>query len=178
MDSFEILKQKLEQASIPKRTKVFKRGAYIKRPNTVDTAVYFVVSGSLRVFFSEGEDEHILYFGYKNSLITDIDSFFSEEKSELAIQALKRTQVCYVSKQDFMRFIHSSEENRSLWDRVVADLIRFQTEREKDLFAASPVKRYERTMTRRPDLFQEIPNKYIASYLRMTPETLSRIRKY
>ena len=50
-------------------------------------------------------------------------------------------------------------------------------EREVDLITYSPQKRFERVFERSPQLFQEIPQKYIASYLRMTPETLSRILK-
>ncbi len=56
-------------------------------------------------------------------------------------------------------------------------LIYEQLEREKDILIHSPRKRYERVLKRSPQLFQEIPHKYIASYLRMSPETLSRIKK-
>jgi hypothetical protein len=52
-----------------------------------------------------------------------------------------------------------------------------QFEREKDILTYSPLKRYQRVLKRSPQLFQEIPNKYIASYLRMSPETLSRLKK-
>ena len=50
-------------------------------------------------------------------------------------------------------------------------------ERERDILTSSPLERYNRVLKRSPLLFQEIPNKYIADYLRMTPETLSRIKK-
>ena len=56
-------------------------------------------------------------------------------------------------------------------------LILQQLEREKDILTSSPIERYKRVLKRSPQLFQEIPNKYIADYLRMTPETLSRIKK-
>jgi CRP/FNR family transcriptional regulator, anaerobic regulatory protein len=55
-------------------------------------------------------------------------------------------------------------------------LIVQQIEREVDLLTASPTERLARVLKRSPNLFQEVPLKYIASYLRMTPETLSRIR--
>jgi len=64
------------------------------------------------------------------------------------------------------------------WQRILEQLIYQQFEREIDLLTASPVERYKRVLARSPQLFQEIPGKYIASYLRMTPETLSRIKKY
>jgi CRP/FNR family transcriptional regulator, anaerobic regulatory protein len=51
-----------------------------------------------------------------------------------------------------------------------------QMQRELDLLTASPIERYRRVIARSPQLFQEVPLKYIADYLRMTPETLSRLR--
>ncbi len=52
-----------------------------------------------------------------------------------------------------------------------------QLEREIDILTKSPKERYERVLRRSPQLFQEIPNKHIANYLRMSPETLSRLKK-
>jgi hypothetical protein len=51
-----------------------------------------------------------------------------------------------------------------------------QIEREIDLLTVSPTERLKRVLERSPNVFQEVPLKYIASYLRMTPETLSRLR--
>ncbi len=50
-------------------------------------------------------------------------------------------------------------------------------EREQDLLINSPEERYRRVLKRSPQLFQEVPHKYIAAYLRMPPETLSRVKK-
>ena len=76
-----------------------------------------------------------------------------------------------------MNLVKSSEENTKIWHLILGDLIFQQMERERDILTSSPIKRYKRVLSRSPQLFQEIPNKYIASYLRMTPETLSRIKK-
>jgi hypothetical protein len=61
-------------------------------------------------------------------------------------------------------------------DKHLEDLVVQQLEREKDLLINAPGERFERVLTRSPKLFQEIPNKYIANYLRMSPETLSRLK--
>ena len=63
------------------------------------------------------------------------------------------------------------------YNSILEDLVLQQIEREKDLLYSSPKIRYERVLKRSPKLFQEIPNKYIANYLRMSPETLSRLKK-
>ena len=60
---------------------------------------------------------------------------------------------------------------------MLENLVVQQIEREKDLLTQSPRERYERVLKRSPQLFQEVANKYIATYLRMSPETLSRLKK-
>lgn len=76
-----------------------------------------------------------------------------------------------------MDFIFSSQENIKMWQLILESFVLQQMERERDILTSSPMERYSRVLKRSPQLFQEIPNKYIASYLRMTPETLSRIKK-
>lgn len=63
------------------------------------------------------------------------------------------------------------------WVNVLQTLSLQQLDREIDLLTTSPKARYERVLERSPRLFQEIPHRYIANYLRMTPETLSRLKK-
>ncbi|MCH5717306.1 cyclic nucleotide-binding domain-containing protein [Niabella hibiscisoli] len=60
---------------------------------------------------------------------------------------------------------------------MLEGLVVQQIEREKDLLIQSPRERYERVLKRSPQLFQEVANKYIAAYLRMSAETLSRLKK-
>lgn len=74
-------------------------------------------------------------------------------------------------------WIRSNSNHQRLWDSLLQNLILQQLEREKDLLIKSPKERYVRVLQRSPRLFQEIPNKYIATYLGMSPETLSRLKK-
>lgn len=88
---------------------------------------------------------------------------------DLIIEALKETKVKYVEKKRYMEFVNSSAERLSAWTESLIHLIFQQLERERDILTQSPVQRYLRVLERSPQLFQEIPHKYIASYLRMTP---------
>ena len=67
---------------------------------------------------------------------------------------------------------------RRLLFENVDSIMAAQIEREIDILTNSPKERYLRVLKRSPQLFQEIPNKHIASYLRMSPETLSRMKKH
>jgi CRP-like cAMP-binding protein len=139
--------------------------------------LYFIVSGSLRIFVTDEFEEHTIRFGYQNNFIAALDSFITEKPSDLYIQALKKTELKVITKEKFMHFIESSRENLQLWHHILGWLIYQQMERERDILISSPFERYQRVLKRSPQLFQEIPHKYIASYLRMTPETLSRMKK-
>ena len=153
------------------------RNEYLKVKGSIDTNIYLVKSGSLRIFVLDKDEEHTIRFGYKNNLIASLDSFLNEKPSDFYIQALKKTTVKVINKENYLSFIESSTENKKIWYKVLESFILQQMERERDILTSSPIERYHRVLKRSPQLFQEIPNKYIASYLRMTPETLSRIKK-
>ncbi len=157
--------------------KTFKRNEFLKISGTIDTNVYFIEEGSVRLFIDDENEERIVRFGYKGNIIVSLDSFLSEKPSDFYIQAIKNSTIKVASKKDFYQFINSSFENLKLWNSILEDLVLQQIEREKDLLHNSPKIRYERVLKRSPQLFQEIPNKYIANYLRMSPETLSRLKK-
>ncbi|MDO6435770.1 Crp/Fnr family transcriptional regulator [Cyclobacterium sp. 1_MG-2023] len=168
---------KIDQLQLWDKKLELSRNEYLKVKGSIDTNLYFVVSGSLRIYVLEEFEENIIRFGYQNNFIAALDSFISEKPSDLYIQAIKKTQLKVIKKASFMAFIDSSTENTKIWQMMLGDLIYQQMERERDILTSSPLERYKRVLARSPQLFQEIPNKHIASYLRMTPETLSRLKK-
>lgn len=177
MNSISKLIEKINNANLWDKEIDLERKEYLKVKGSIDTNIYLVKSGSLRIFLLDEFEEHTIRFGYKNNLIASLDSFINEKPSEFYIQALKKTTVKTINKKSYMSLIESSTENKKIWFSVLENLILEQMERERDILTFSPVERYNRVLKRSPQLFQEIPNKYIASYLRMTPETLSRIKK-
>jgi len=177
MNPISTLLERMHAADLWDKEITLERNAYLKVKGSIDTNLYFVESGSLRIFVIDAEEEHTIRFGYKNNLIAALDSFLNGKPSEFYIQALKKTVVKAVSKEKYINFIASSPETKQLWLAILENFVLQQMERERDILTSSPLERYQRVLQRSPQLFQEIPNKYIASYLRMTPETLSRIKK-
>ena len=175
MNPLELLLGKLENEWEKEFT--LKRNDFLVNQGETNTNLYFVKEGSLRVFIDDEKEEHTIRFGYKNSMITALDSFLSEKPSSFYIQALKKCELKVISKTKYMRLINSKKENEDIWKNLLENFVFQQIEREIDLITYSPQKRFERVFKRSPQVFQEIPQKYIASYLRMAPETLSRILK-
>ena len=154
-----------------------KRNDFLVHKNEIDTNLYFVIEGSLRVFIEDEIEEHTIRFGYKNSIIAALDCFLTDKSTQFYIQTLKKSHLKVISKKHFNKVMHSSDENKKVWEQMLQSFVYQQIEREVDLITYSPQKRFERVLHRSPQLFQEVPLKHIASYLRMTPETVSRILK-
>ncbi len=177
MNPISVLIDKMNEEDLWDDEISLERNEYLKVRGSIDTNLYLVKNGSLRIFLLEELEEHTIRFGYKNNLIASLDSFLNEKPSDFYIQALKKTTVKVIHKKNYVSFIEASTENKKIWFKILENFVLQQMERERDILTSSPLERYRRVLKRSPQLFQEIPNKYIACYLRMTPETLSRIKK-
>lgn len=177
MDTQSIIQQ-LEEFGITPTVRVFRRGEQIFRAGSTATEVYFIKDGSVLVSCDLGQDTgQIIRFGYRGSLITALDTYLSGAASSYTIEAIRQTTVYIIPREAMERFWSSSMERQQLWKSIIENLVLQQMEREIDLLIADPKLRYQRVLARSPRLFQEVPQKYIANYLRMTPETLSRLQK-
>jgi len=163
-------------AKLSEKTVSIKRNEYLSVSGTVDTNLYYIESGSVRVFILDDYVEQTIRFGYKDNIIVSMDSFLTGKPSEFYIQAIKKTIIKVITKQQLELHLEK-ETNKSLWSKILENLAIQQVEREIDILTNSPQKRYERVLKRSPQLFQEIPLRHIANYLRMSPETLSRLKK-
>jgi len=151
------------------------RGDFLKVGSSIDTDGYIVTEGCFRIFVMDNDEEQTIRFGYENEFITALDSYLSGAKSDFYIQAMKKSKVKAVRKHDLSALIDSDIQYIKAWNSILENFVLQQMERERDLLTVSPKQRYLRVLSRSPQLFQKVPHKYIASYLRMTPETLSRI---
>lgn len=157
------------------KTITIERNEYLKVKGSIDTNVYYVESGSLKVFVLDDVEEQIIRFGYKGNLIVSLDSYLTNKPSDFYIQAIKKTVLRVITKAQLANFLQE-DANRILWTQILEGLVLQQMEREVDILTSSPKERYRRVFERSPQLFQEIPSRYIANYLRMSAETLSRLK--
>ncbi len=176
MNFFDELYHFIDQQALWDLSISLKRNEYLCNAGKKETHLYFILSGSLKIFIVDDDYEHIIRFGYQKNFITALDSFISGKPTDFYIQALKKTEIKAIAKKDYYELINKNPEFKKLWTTLLEQFTLQQIEREKDILISSPYKRYQRVMARSPQLFQEIPHKHIASYLRMSPETLSRIK--
>ena len=158
-------------------TKSLDRNDYLLSAGKVDSNLYLVEHGVFRIFYISEFDEQTLRFGYKGSTITALESFFNNEPSGVYIQAIKKSTVKVIPNKQLRQIISSNTDLQLAYINLLEQFALQQMEREIDILSHSPIERYKRVLARSPQLFQEVPAKYIANYLRMTPETFSRINK-
>lgn len=162
-------------SQLPYKRLELQRNDYLKMPGSTDTPIYLVESGSLKVFVVDGEEEQIIRFGYKGNILVALDSYLTGRPSAFYIQAIKKSRIRVITKEIVMHGLTEASYQK-WWIEVLENLVLQQMEREIDLLTASPKDRYLRVLKRSPALFQEIPHRYIANYLRMSAETLSRLK--
>lgn len=152
------------------------RNEYLSQAGKVEKYLYLITSGAVRAIYLSKEEEFTIRFGYKGSVISSLDSFISGEPSQFYLQAIRKTTAIRLEKSAYLKFVTSSPEVSVVHMELMNGLLTSMLDREIDLLTSSSLERYNRIMKRSPQLFQEVPLKYIASYLRMSPETLSRLR--
>lgn len=155
---------------------LLKRNENLIEANAIDRDIYFVKKGSLKIITTINHEEQIIRFAYKDSVFTALDSFISNQKTIYSVVAIKQSVILKIKYDEFQKFL-KNEKNSKLWNNILENLILQQAEREIDLLTTSARERYNRLLERSPNVFQEIPNKFIANYLRISPETLSRLIK-
>lgn len=154
-----------------------KRGTVLVDIGEIERNIYFIQSGAVRAFFREEGIEHTVRLGYTGNIISSVHSFLSSSRSEIAIETIRQSYIIAIAKTEFIEFVNLNLKNQAAYTQLLEALIVQQLEREIDILITSPAERLNRVLLRSPAVFQHIPLKYIAAYLRMTPETLSRIRK-
>ena len=170
-DEISFLSEVFKERRIKRRQFILQQGD-VSKHNT------FVVEGCFRMYYVDKDaKEHNIQFAVENWWIGDIASFHSEQPSHLYIEAIEHSIVLQISKADHIRmFLEYPKFNRIF--RVLAENALVSAQRRiLHAISLSAEERYLDFIGRYPTLFNRISNVQIASYLGVTPEFLSTIRK-
>ncbi|KAA0127325.1 Crp/Fnr family transcriptional regulator [Chryseobacterium sp. SN22] len=155
-----------------------KRKHFILQKGDICKHHTFVVEGCFRMYMiDEKGKEHNLQFAVENWWITDIGSFYSGEPSRLYIEALENSMVLQLKKEDQIRLFDDNLQFNKIFRILTENALVSAHHRILDNISSTAEDRYLDFSKRYPHFFNRISNVQIASYLGVTPEFLSTIRK-
>ena len=153
-----------------------KKGQLILKRGQIASQYYFINSGALRFFFGEFEEQLTAWLVFENEFFTEISSLNPQRPTRFNIEAIKDSELIYIDMGDmeklYKQFPAWQEFGRITWEamavRMIDQILNFQT--------LSAEERYINLITN-SKVSRTVPVKQIASYLGITPNALSRIRK-
>jgi len=142
----------------------------------IESNLYFVSSGITRLFYEKEERDITINFGFPNGFISSYSSFLTQELSQFILQSLTRTTLISISKDHLDSIYAQTACGHHLGRLFSEQFFIYVSKRETDFMLRSPTERYLLLFDEYPQLIKEIPLKYLASYIGITPQALSRIR--
>jgi CRP/FNR family transcriptional regulator, anaerobic regulatory protein len=151
-----------------------KKKDFLVRENQISDGFTFILTGSFRFFKKLNHGELTLKFFVENEWIADLESLLTQQPSKNYIEAIEDSEVVSISLMDIHRLMDIHPCFRML-NALMADLT-ISTSYVATINLKSPDERYKELLAKHPQWINRFPQMLIASYLGMTPETLSRVR--
>jgi CRP-like cAMP-binding protein len=158
------------------KSKVFSKGDYLLKAESVCSKSYWVESGIIRKFYLHNDKEITTEFYFKDDLATSYDSYTLQKPSREYIQALTDTIVNVTDYTDFLHIKAKHSQLQELDFLMTEYYVLWLEEKVFELHTQNATQRYETLLKKSPQIIQQVKLSQIASYLNISIETLSRIR--
>ena len=166
----------IEKAISFSRFKIYSKGEVIARTGDKATAAGFVISGVVRSYYVDNDGNDITqYFAPEGSWCVD-SGMVGFEEMQANWEAIEDATVMLFDVADMRALIYSDEQLKNIWIMALESGMRYKIYRENGFLVESATERYVAFRKRYPQLADRVPLHYIATYLGITPESLSRIR--
>ena len=155
----------------------FKKNEFLHTEGKICNHLFIIEKGIARVFYYKEGKDITAHFAIENEATTAIDSFIQRKKSRYNIQLLENSKVISIAYTDLQKLLkekpHYEKYSRMFLEQIYIDL----AERVEDLLFYNAKERYAKLIKEKPNLFKRVNLGHIASFIGMSQETLSRIRK-
>ena len=163
----------LESILVPMK---FARGEKVVESGDVSDAIYYVERGMVREFYFKNNKSVTEYLAADGTIVMSIESLFREEPSKLVIEALEPTLVYALPKKRLEEVALHNVNIQILYRKILEESLIISQSRADLLRFESAKDRYLKLCKLNPKVIMKAPLVYVASYLQMTPEPLSRVR--
>lgn len=169
-DSYDFLIKIATEKEVRKNQLIF-------HPDKPTNKILFLKTGLLRGYKIIDGKDYTHHFYIENWFATDFSSFLNEKPSQIFIESIEKTSYYEFKKKDLLDLYNKSHQNERL-GRIIAEKAFLSTvEKLADLQLLNLNEKYNALINRNPSLFQRVPQKHIASYLGVSEQSLSRIKK-
>jgi CRP-like cAMP-binding protein len=156
--------------------KELKKKNFLLQDGHVCNFIAFIADGTIRHFHVKDGVEKTCDISFENSWVTDFQSFTHNTSCIMNLQAMEDTTVFFIRKENLMK-LYSKCNKYETFGRLMAEHVAQRaTEIAMSLSSDKPEERFLNLIKAQPDLFQRVAQKYIANFLGISPESLSRIR--
>ncbi|HWB63352.1 MAG TPA: Crp/Fnr family transcriptional regulator [Chitinophagales bacterium] len=158
-------------------TSSHKKNELIYRQGSIPKRASFIIKGAVRSFYNdENGNERNTAFYFENQPLIPFDSFAEQIPVSVNAITLEPTELIWTSHNEFFGFLESFPKYEKVLRNILSKYLSMQSEKMKIQRISSARDRYEMLNKMQPEIIKRVPLKYIASYLDMTLETLSRVR--
>ncbi len=153
-----------------------KKSEILTRQGEIENRLFFINNGIVRLHHETNEKDITVNFAFPESFVSAYTSFLTNQPSEFAIEALTACEFVYITRDDLFKLYAETSCGQALGRIFSERLFLYLSKRENDFMLKSPTERYLALFEEQPHLIQQIPQKYLSSYIGITPQALSRIR--
>ena len=154
----------------------FQKGETILEEGKVCRALYFVDKGMVRQYYYKNKKDVTEHFSFEGRIVFCIESFLKQEPSRLIVEALENTQLFAIPRDELFNLMVRNQELEMLYRKILEHVAISSQEHADSQRFENAAERYERLLREKPEIILRAPMVHIASFLQMTPETLSRVR--
>jgi len=152
------------------------KGEFLLKPGEVCENIYFIKKGLLRCYYLRGETEVSAWFMKEADVIVSVDSYYEQVPSYEYIQALEDCDLYYITFYEEDYIFQTYLEYNVIGRLLTRKYLQVWNRQLRNIRMLSAAERYQELLNKEPELLLRVPLKYLASYLDMLPETLSRMR--
>lgn len=169
-EDWRIFSSKLIREEFPKKHRILDEGQ-------TENYLSFIQRGIIRFYIPREENDLTFAFAFDGQFVSAYDSFLTRQPSSYRVETLSSTVLWRLTYDDLQTIYRDSDIGQTIGRLSGEDLFLKKSERELSLLSETAEQRYLNLLTDQPDLIRNIPLKYIASYIGITPQALSRIRR-
>jgi CRP-like cAMP-binding protein len=172
-----ITEEEYQQYIVPViKIRRFGKKEMITKAGEVEDHFNFILKGLARKFYKKGHQEINTQISFEGHLLTSQESFHSRLPSEYSIETIEPTTVVSITHDDLEKVYASSHRMEHLARLLITYAMVLKDRWQMQLVKMTPRERFLNFVTRNPELMQRVPQKFLASYLNIKPETFSRFK--